>query len=357
MYPRFSLILMVTHACNLRCSYCYAGEASERHLPEAAGRRAVDRAVASLAPGGTLELGFFGGEPLLEAERVAAFLAHARARAAAAGVSVAPCLTTNGTQDHPAAWSILTLPDLDLSISFDGLPEVHDRHRRDDAGCGSAAKVLGTMRRLRAAGKAFRAACVVRPDTAEDLADGLAFIRRAGAQGADLSLDLWAGWTARDAARLEGALVRAARAWREALPDFGVNWFDEKAARLARVPRTETARCGFGDGAVAVAPSGRLYPCERLIGADADGNPMRLPGHVLEGDDFLGRSPAPGRAENPCAACQLREDCGTTCRCSNYVRTGDVRRPDRLLCRWDRACMTATAQALGLQRPDLAASA
>jgi uncharacterized protein len=346
MYPRFSLTLMVTHACNLRCSYCYAGEASELHLPEDAGRRAIDRAVASLTPGGTLEFGFFGGEPLLEAERVDALLGHARARAAAAGMSVAPCLTTNGTQDHPAAWSILTRPDLDLCISFDGLPEVHDRHRRDDAGCGSAAKVLGTMQRLRAAGKAFRVACGVRPDMLEDLAEGLAFIRRAGAQGADLSLDLWALWTARDTARLEGAIACAARAWREGLPNFGVNWFDEKAARLARVPRTETARCGFGDGAVAVAPSGRLYPCERLIGEDAEGNPMRLPGHALQGDDFRGMPPAPGRADDPCAACRLQADCGTTCRCSNYVRTGDVRRPDLLLCRWDRACARVTAAAL-----------
>ncbi len=34
----------------------------------------------------------------------------------------------------------------------------------------------------------------------------------------------------------------------------------------------------FGAGQIAVTPRGNLYPCERLIGGDEEGNPSRLPG-------------------------------------------------------------------------------
>jgi sulfatase maturation enzyme AslB (radical SAM superfamily) len=69
-YDCFHLVLMVTHQCNLRCDYCYTGRKSARSMSRRVGRVAIDRANHSLAPGGTLELGFFGGEPLLEARSV-----------------------------------------------------------------------------------------------------------------------------------------------------------------------------------------------------------------------------------------------------------------------------------------------
>jgi sulfatase maturation enzyme AslB (radical SAM superfamily) len=61
---------MVNHACNLRCTYGYTGAKVQRPMPEAIGTMAIDRALGSLAPGGTLQLGFFGGEPLVEARLV-----------------------------------------------------------------------------------------------------------------------------------------------------------------------------------------------------------------------------------------------------------------------------------------------
>jgi sulfatase maturation enzyme AslB (radical SAM superfamily) len=71
-YDRYHLVLMTTHACNLRCAYCYTGDKFRRAMPREIGLAAIRRAACSLRPGGTLELGFFGGEPLLEAENVAA---------------------------------------------------------------------------------------------------------------------------------------------------------------------------------------------------------------------------------------------------------------------------------------------
>ncbi len=329
---------MVNHACNLRCDYCYTGSKFNRRMPESIGCRAIDRAIASIHPGGTMELGFFGGEPLVEADMISRMIEYARALAIESEISLSTGLTTNGTLTHPSAWTVMILPCLDLVISCDGLMEVHDRHRRFPDGRGSAGVVLNTMKRLSDAGKEYRVNMVVRPDNVKELCEGIEFLHDAGVRRVDLSLDLWTNWTRPDAANLKEAISDCAGFWRNHLPDFGLNWFDEKLLLLSGVPHNETARCGFGNGEIAVAPSGNLYPCERLIGEDREDNPMRLFGHALDGADFLERPTAASRSDPACDACVIQSICGTTCRCSNYVRTGKVAQPDRLLCLLNELC-------------------
>src|SRR5258708_7035004 len=148
MFSRFGLVLMVNHACNLRCSYCYTGLKFSRAMPKEIALKSIERAVASLGPNGVLELGFFGGEPLIEAELILEIIAFAQQRCADAGMSLALNLTTNGTIDTSHGWQVMTGPDIDLAVSFDGLPETHDRHRRDAEGRGSSTQVLAMIQRL-----------------------------------------------------------------------------------------------------------------------------------------------------------------------------------------------------------------
>ena len=111
------------------------------------------------------------------------------------------------------------------------------------------------------------------------------------------------------------------------LPRLAVNWFDEKAAHRLRLSLEETARCA---SATARSPSrGRLYPCERLIGED---RPEIRCG--LRGMCKTAATSPPARsatARRSVFACAIQGQCNTTCRCNNYIRTGDVARPDALL--------------------------
>ena len=346
-YERFQLVLMVTHACNLRCDYCYVGCKSPRSMNLALGLAAIRRAVRSLAHGGVLELGFFGGEPLLEAELVAELIGSARQIAAAADVGLQLQFTTNGTVLTAPAWQVMMLPDLELAVSHDGLPEVHDRHRLQKVAAAPrkcSTRSTSSGRRPRSPGRHGRAAGQRR--TPERRHCVVAGAKPAADRPA---LDVWARWTPEDAGRLENALVRTADLWLAGLPGRAINWFDEKAARLLGLPIEATARCRFGDGQVAVSPAGNLYPCERLIGEDAADSPLRLPGHALEGDDFRGVT-IPGRSAAACGACAIATQCNTTCRCNNFVRTGDVGRPDALLCLVERVCYREAARVLAKAR-------
>jgi uncharacterized protein len=345
-YHLFGLTLMVTHACNMRCHYCYTGDKAARRMPAHVGDTAIRRAIASVVPGGQLDLSFFGGEPLLEAPAIRRWMDAARLAARDAGITVAFHLTTNGTVETAAAWEVLKEPDLRVAVSVDGLPAIHDRFRVFADGRGTSAAVQHTLTRLLAAGKSFSVVMVVRPDTVADLAGGIRHLRALGVRRIEPSLDLWTRWTREDAAALRRAIAAAADLWHADLPEHSLTWFDEKVGALSH-PAAPCARCGFGDGELAVAPSGNLYPCERLIGEDAPANPMRLPGHACDDlPDFAPRPSPAGRDAPACTACALREQCNTVCRCSNFVRTGDVRRPDGLLCMLNQACLEDVAARL-----------
>lgn len=323
MHRSFTLVLMVNHACPLRCSYCYTGAKVHRPMPEPVARAAIDRALASLGSCGRLDLGFFGGEPLLEARLIASVLAYAQERAAAGGFALSASLTTSGMCADPAAWSVMTHPLVELSVSHDGLPAVHDRHRRTVEGGGTSAAVERALRRLVDAGRDVNVVMVLRPDTVERMSEGIAHLRGLGIRRVEPSIDLWTGWSRDDFGRLRRSIAECARLWRKGLPTFGISWFDEALARIAGVPLDADARCRFGDGQIAVAPSGRLYPCERLIGEDPPVSPVSLAGSALEGADFLSCGPGP---------------CVGGCPCSNYVRTGQPGRADELLRTLESAC-------------------
>ncbi|MCL6451787.1 MAG: radical SAM protein [Acetobacteraceae bacterium] len=78
-----NLSVFLTHACNLRCSYCRVRKSGENMAPETA-RLAVDFALSRAALRGdtTLHLKFLGGEPLLRPRVVDEVKACARSRAA-----------------------------------------------------------------------------------------------------------------------------------------------------------------------------------------------------------------------------------------------------------------------------------
>jgi uncharacterized protein len=339
---------MVNHACNLRCSYCYTGAKFSSPMPRQTGEIVILRALQSLFPDGSLNLGFFGGEPLLEAQRILDWMEYARNQACNSEKHVSFTLTTNGTISNPHAWQVMMADNLELAVSFDGTPQMHDRHRHDSQGKGSAALVEATIRKLVNAGREFRVITVVRPDNLEEIPAAMEYLHALGVHAVNLSLDLWTSWTANDGSRLRKLVTVLSKQWARWLPKFSLNWFDSKIAEMTALQKSPASDlCGFGDGEIAVAPSGRLYPCERLIGEDRPGNPLRLPGSALDGRaNFLDTSTGAFVRCSPCSQCALASACDTFCRCSNFVRTGDTNRPDGLLCLLNKAAASAVAEIL-----------
>src|ERR1039458_4126085 len=57
--------LFLTHRCNLACDYCYVSKSSDC-MSLSVAQRVIDFAFQNTPPADDIEIGFFGGEPLLE---------------------------------------------------------------------------------------------------------------------------------------------------------------------------------------------------------------------------------------------------------------------------------------------------
>ena len=68
--------LVLTHQCNLGCSYCYAGEKFRSAMTVETGVRALRLAFARPGP---IEVSFFGGEPMIAFGTLARLTRIARA--------------------------------------------------------------------------------------------------------------------------------------------------------------------------------------------------------------------------------------------------------------------------------------
>ena len=97
------LTLGLTHDCNLRCAYCYAGAKSKRRMDWRTAKTSIDFAIEhtlATPPWRSkvreMQLGFFGGEPTLEWELLQKAVEYTEDAASAAGIPLTKTLTTNG---------------------------------------------------------------------------------------------------------------------------------------------------------------------------------------------------------------------------------------------------------------------
>ena len=134
--PASSLVLTVTRACDLRCSYCPTAKDGWPSLTGADAEAAVEL-FARAYGGGDLKL--FGGEPLLVPDVVRAAIARASAEPRVRRIY----LSTNGLGlDESWLRLVAREPKLILTISIDGEREDHARFRRGARDSWSAVEAL-----------------------------------------------------------------------------------------------------------------------------------------------------------------------------------------------------------------------
>ena len=141
-------VLLMTNACQFRCTYCYAsaGEAPSERLTAAQGAAATDFVCgAALARGRPrFDVSFHGGgEPTLAWSVLKSCVAHARGKPLGAHIG----LTSNGAWSPAQTEYVLANLD-DLTLSFDGAPATQNARRPFATGRPSAEIVLRTIAAL-----------------------------------------------------------------------------------------------------------------------------------------------------------------------------------------------------------------
>ncbi|MBW2735256.1 MAG: radical SAM protein [Deltaproteobacteria bacterium] len=334
------LTLFVNHACNLRCTYCYTGRKFQRVMPLSIAKRAIDLGLAE-ATLPAMQLAFFGGEPMLEPELMDAAVRYAREKAAERGARIIPTVATNGTLLGTKRLALLKEHGFGVQVSVDGGQLAQDATRRFRNGHSSFARVAKNLKELLAAGFAVRVVAVVDPQNAEHLADSFDRLYELGVRHLQFSPNYNGAWDDAACERLERALGELGDRYITRFRAGENTRLDPLSGKIVtHLTKGYEQRfvCKFGQQELAVAPTGRIYPCDRLVAEDDD-DAICL-GDLDRGIDEEKRRALVARKNAPdaeCEACELRKRCMHWCGCANYETTGDVGGTSPIVCYFERA--------------------
>lgn len=360
--PLGTLVLEAAQACNLRCTYCFAGGGSyggaARLMEPALARRAARFLVEASGDRPSVTLVLFGGEPLLNLPAIEAAVVEAEAAAAERGKQLIVSLTTNGTRFTPEALAFLRAHPLSLSVSIDGPPDLNDANRRFAGGRGTYDAIVAGLGELRAQlGRAPAARVTLTPEqwhrTAEvfDHVNALGFLEVGIAPVSPMTKGmlptreqehiLLAGF-----AQLAERFVAEAAAGR-LLP------FSNLLDVLARlhVGQVKDVPCGAGLGYLAIDSEGQFYLCHRFAGND----------HFRVGDidhgidhqtirDCLAEQAAP--REDACSTCWARSLCAGGCHHDNHLRESELGMEPGGMCDFIRGWLEICIRTYGQLRRD-----
>ncbi len=325
-----NISLILDHACNLRCRYCFGGRKFGRPMPDDVVERALDLLFEGARAEDERLLTFFGGEPLLHPDRIRRLTLRAQQRADELGVRLRLVLVTNATLLDEAVVDFLAANRFQVAVSVDGGPKAHDASRVFRNGRPSHAAVTRGIRLLldRAPDLWVRAFAVVHPANVHRFADSIDALLDLGLWDLAFNLDVHRPWDDPARARFDRAITEVAdryiRAYRDG-QQLALNMLDSKIATGITARPHGRPRCNFGCLEVFVTPAGRLYPCDRVVREDEDDT--FVIGDVWSGLDVAKRDALVARKDaipDDCLACDFRHRCVHWCGCVNWLMTGDL---------------------------------
>ena len=332
--------LNLTHNCNLRCSYCYAGSKQQRPMSLQTASQAVDFLAGQANNRCTIT--FFGGEPLLEFGLIRQVVEYSEK---VYGSKIVFRMSTNGTMITREALHFFREHDIYFTLSIDGDQAQHDLCRRYANNRGSYHDIATKIQAMLSFNPYTIAVSVVVPETAGCLAAGVEDLFDKGFRYVLQTLDYAAPWTSKDIKVLKEQYKRLADYYTKNLiagRKIFYSPFDERIKTWAQKLYRPGDICDLANSQIAIAPSGRIYPCVQFIGTDDGDYIENVIGDVTTGFDSKKREYFVAQNygdRQSCAGCALYGRCATYCGCVNWRATGDIRTIPAIICEHERTLM------------------
>lgn len=327
--------ILVTQECNLRCDYCYIGKKKSVMSLKTA-KKIIDFMFSYTPLEEDIEIGFFGGEPLLEIDLIKLITHQIESHPSYDRNRVNLAVVTNGTIFSKEIASYLNQHNIAFCLSCDGPPDIQDRFRRFPNGEGSSKTVETTIRQATEAFPYILVNAVYHPLTFKSLPQVIDYFSSQGLRRIYLNPDFSAQWTRKEAEQLpevyDQIAERYVKFYLEHNPHF-MSLIDSKITVILRGGYQPIERCRMGRGEFGFAPSGNIYPCERLIGTD-DGKRHCI-GNIVTGfspEKMCGKEHQDENSNLECMDCGFRDFCMYWCGCSNYFSTGSYNRVSPFIC-------------------------
>lgn len=350
-----AMCLHISHDCNLRCRYCFAGTGpfggAREQMPAEVGKAAIDLLLRNSGDRHQLEVDFFGGEPLLNWDVVKELVAYGETEALCYHKAIHFTLTTNGVNLDAGIRRYLNEKQIAMVLSLDGRPEVNDRMR----GTGSYRRIvpnfLDLVRERNNQNYYLRGTFTAKNfDFTEDVRHLYELGFRELSLEPVVSDDEDYRITEADLPRIAREYERLAGYYLErrlAGDPFTFFHFEVSLDHGPCLPKRLTG-CGAGYDYFAVTPRGDLYPCHQFVGRDQ----FRM-GNVVDGIENHALRAEFGAAnlykKEGCATCWSRFYCSGGCHANAQAVSGSIYHPDPLGCELQRKRLECALALKGIQ--------
>ena len=332
--PLKALCMNVSHLCNMRCIYCFAGSGEYSGgglMPLETGKRAIDFLVDNSGGSKYLDVDFFGGEPLLNWNVIKGIVNYAREKESGTGKKFRFTLTTNGLLIDDDVIDFTCREMLNVVLSLDGRREINDASRIPNDGGGCYSAVVPKIKKLVEArnGKGY----YIRGTYTRGNLDFVNDILHIADLGfTELSMEPVVAkpgaayaLTADDLPKLcEQYELLAMEMLKRENEGRGFTFYHYKLdPEGGPCIYKRAAGCGVGSGYLAVTPGGELYPCHQFVGDEGF-----LMGDVWRGianEQLRGKFCGCGiYSRDKCRECWARLYCSGGCAANAYHDSGSI---------------------------------
>jgi uncharacterized protein len=300
---------------------------------------------------GDVHISFFGGEPLMEYEKMRIAVQYANRLSEERNVPVRYSLTTNGTLFNESILTFLKDNRFHVAVSIDGTKASHDSTRPYINGSSSHETVFRNLQLALTMLFEVETISVIDPKNVSLLKENFLFFLASGVRDINFSINYTAQWDAASLKKLECALAELSNEYVTQYRKntvFSLDIIDHKIISHVKGGYEGCDKCKFGDGEFCVTPKGNLYPCERLVKGDDDAVIDLVIGHVdcgIELSKVMKMISLKNAADQDCEECDYRHRCMFWCGCANVETTADVGKTSAVLCRTEQMTIRAADKA------------
>ena len=354
-----SAMLVVTHACNLRCKYCFVHKEPSYMTLETAKDAARFLIGNAKAEGGKTrpEINFFGGEPMLMFDSVIKPLVEWVHNEL--GEPFKFSITTNGTLLNDERIRFMQRHRFGLLLSMDGNKPVQNWNRPYADGSGSFGTLAPIVPKVLAAwpGTTFRMTAI--PESCGGTFDSIMWAAAQGFTNFFVVHNVFEQWSELERGILAMEMRKYTDYYAESKKD-GVKPIkfssfeqafsdikaiaDAEAKGLYRVrPKCRSeGKCGLGTSRFAsIHPNGNIYACQEMTSNEGEESLFYI-GSIYSGVDNNRRRALAADFDSVsawgeyCGECEYDRICDGGCVANNYMITGKLGGLPEVYCWWKR---------------------
>ncbi len=337
-----AICLHIAHNCNLSCEYCYADTGAFGGKRQLMSRRimlkAIDFAFAHSGDFKSVNVGFFGGEPLLNFKLIREAVEYAKNRADTLNKKVTFSMASNAVLLNPDIMDFIQRENFSLLFSLDGPQKIHDRMRKAKNNKGSHAMVLKNIREY---SRHYADGFTVRGTftrTTPNFSEQVLFLNDQGFKSISVEPAQLAE-TNPHSISTHGEIARIMYEY-DKLADIYLEGFDkgkpihffhfDHCLKKLLSPQPAYTECGAGGGLIAVAPDGEIFPCFETVPEKENSI-----GHIDSGFDTHKRRIFQRMhvdAKEECRKCWIKYFCGGGCHAFNIRYNNNIKIPYKPQC-------------------------